>query len=67
MLYKMKSVLFVLVISAMEITQWSEARHKLKNVINPFQQNNTDSSRNSLGGVSKTLNNCFAIYVSNKM
>ena len=51
----MKNHLLVLVISVMKVTQWSEARHKQKEAINQFQQNNSDTSRNSIGGVSELL------------
>ena len=51
----MKNHLLVLVISVMKVTQWSEARHKQKEAINQFQQNNSDTSRNSIGGVSEPL------------
>ena len=51
----MKNHLLMLVISVMKITQWCEARHKLKEAINQFQQNNSDTSRNSIGGVSELL------------
>ena len=51
----MKNHLLVLVISVMKLTQWCEARHKQKEAINQFQQNNSDTSRNSIGGVSELL------------
>ena len=41
----------MLVISVMKVSQWCEARHK----INQFQQNNSDTSRNSIGGVSELM------------
>ena len=51
----MKNHLLLIVISVMKVTQWCEARHKLKEVINQLQQNNSDTSRNSIGGVSELL------------